>query len=85
MENFESLMKQAVNIKTGQMMQKRVKFEASPLFVKAGLYYLQKYENVRKQGFGQQYIVCDLMKSRGNTLFKEEQFEKAAREYEQVV
>ena len=84
MENFESLMKQAVSIKSGQMLQKRLKFEAAPLFVKSGLYYLYKFENVRNQGFPPRFSVCDLLKQRGNLLFKHEQYERAAREYEQV-
>jgi hypothetical protein len=84
MENFESLMKQAVSIKSGQMLQKRVKFEAAPVFIKSGLYYLYKFENVRKQGFSQRFAVCDLLKQRGNTLFKHEFYDRAAREYEQV-
>ena len=84
MEDFDSLMKQAVSLKTSQMMQKRKKFETMPLFIKAGLYYLPKFMNVRKQGFYQRYAVCDHLKARGNKLFKNENVEQAAREYEQV-
>lgn len=85
MEDFDTLMKQAVSIKTSQMTQKRKKFEQLPLFIKAGLYYLAKYDNVRKQGFYQRYAVSDHLKSRGNKLFKAESAELAAREYEQVI
>jgi len=84
MEDFDSLMKQAVSIKTGQMLDKRRKFESLPLFIKAGLYYLVKFANVRKQGFFQRYATSDHLKARGNRLFKEEKAEQAAREYEQV-
>lgn len=84
MEDFDTLMKQAVSIKTGQMMSKRRKFEVQPLFIKAGLYYLVKFSNVRRQGFYQRYAVSDHLKVKGNKLFKEEKVEEAAREYEQV-
>lgn len=78
-------MKQAVSIKTNQMVQKRKKFESQPLFLKAGLYFLAKYDNVRKQGFYQRYAVSDHLKVRGNKLFKAESVELAAREYEQAL
>ena len=84
MDHFENVMKQAVSIKTGQMLSKRVKFEAAPLYVKAGLYYIQKFENVRKQKIMQRLVACEHIKQKGTRLFKEGQYEQAAREYEQV-
>jgi len=55
-----------------------------PRFLQAGLSFLQKYENVRRQGFQQRLIVADLLKTRGNALFKEERTREACLEYEQV-
>ena len=55
-----------------------------PQFLKAGLTYLQKYENVRRQGFRQRLIVCELLKMKGNTLFNENQTKEACCQYEQV-
>ncbi len=56
-----------------------------PRFLQAGLSFLQKYENVRRQGFQQRLIVADLLKTRGNALFKEERTREACLEYEQVI
>jgi len=57
--------------------------QSLPRFLQAGLSFLQKYENVRRQGFQQRLIVADLLKTRGNALFKEERTREACLEYEQ--
>jgi len=57
--------------------------QALPRFLQAGLSFLHKYENVRRQGFQQRLIVADLLKTRGNALFKEERTREACLEYEQ--
>jgi len=59
-------------------------YEKTPLFIKAGLLHSSKYDNVRKQGFRQRYVVCDLLKAKGNNLFNENKIQDALREYEQV-
>ena len=41
-------MKAAVNIKSAQLDSKKKKFELLPSFLKAGVYYTQKLEIVRK-------------------------------------
>lgn len=61
------------------------KYDSLPRFLKAGLVYLSKYENVRRQGFQQRFIVSDLLKAKGNTFYKDNQIEEACREYEQVL
>lgn len=83
MEHFQDIFQQAVSIKNSQMLSRRHKFESQPLFLKAGLYYLNKYENVRKQNFDQKFIVCEYLKQNGNTYFKNNEFDKAEHEYEQ--
>lgn len=60
-------------------------YQSLPRFLQAGLSFLQKYENVRRQGFQQRLIVADLLKTRGNSLFKEERIREACLEYEQVL
>ena len=65
------------------MLSRRQKFEAQPLFIKAGLYYLNKFSNVRTQSFIQRYIVSEYLKQSGNTFYKSNDLDKAAHEYEQ--
>lgn len=48
MNKFEQMMKAAVSIKSSQLESKRRKFEKLPMFLKAGVYYSSKLENVRK-------------------------------------
>lgn len=83
MDHFQDIFHQAVNIKNCQMLSRRQKFESQPIFIKAGLYYLNKYENVRKQSFIQKLIVSEHLKQNGNQFFKNGELEKASHEYEQ--
>jgi len=83
MEHFQDIFQQAVSIKNSQMQSRRQKFESQPQFVRAGLYYTNKYENVRNQNFNQKLIVSEYLKQSGNSHFKANEFEKAAHEYEQ--
>lgn len=84
MQEFESLMKQAVSIKSSQSAAKRKKFDALPLFIKCGLYYSEKFANVREQEFFPRYFCCELLKNTGNQMYQEGEHDKAARSYEQV-
>ena len=83
MEHFQDIFQQAVSIKNSQMHSRRQKFEAQPQFVKAGLYYLNKFESVRAQGFHQRFVVAEFLKQNGNNHFKANELDKAAHEYEQ--
>ena len=47
MSKFEQLMKAAVSIKSAQLDQKKKRFEKLPTFLKAGVYYSNKLENLR--------------------------------------
>ena len=47
MEDFNQLFHQAVAIKQSTLHQQRKEFEKLPTFLKAGLYYLGKYDTVR--------------------------------------
>ena len=85
MDHFQDIFQQAVNLKNTQMLSKRHNFESQPLFIKAGLFYLNKYQNVRTQNFNQKLIVFEILKSNGNVFFKNQEFQKAAHEYEQVI
>lgn len=66
------------------MLEKRKKFESQPLFIKAGLYNKDKYNSVRQQGFYQRFVASELLKLRGNKEFSSQNYEKAARIYEEV-
>ncbi len=83
MDHFQDIFQQAVLIKNGQMLSRRQKFESQPIFIKAGLFYLHKFENVRKQNFNQKIIVCEYLKENGNFSFKMMDFEKSCHSYEQ--
>ena len=74
MEHFQDIFQQAVSIKNSQMHSRRQKFEAQPQFVKAGLYYLNKFET---QGFHQRFV---LAVQNGNNHFKANEIDKAAHE-----
>ena len=84
MDHFQDIFQQAVSIKSSQMLYQRQKFENQPLFIKVGLYFLNKFENVRNQDFNLRFYSCDLLKQKGNSFFKNDEITSAAREYEQV-
>ena len=84
MDHYEALLQQALSVKSTQAYQKRQKFEALPFFLKSGLHYLYKFENVRRQHFYPRYVACELMKLKGNKYYNQNRFEEATKEYEQV-
>lgn len=81
----DNILEHAMKLKSADMMSRRKKFESMPLFIKAGLYYINKYESVRLQSFPQRFCVAELLKQNGNALFKVQQYDKALREYEQAL
>jgi len=60
------------------------KYESLPQFLKSGLSFFEKFKNVRRQNFHQRLLVSDLLKTKGNLLFKDEKYKEACFEYEQV-
>ena len=85
MDHFQDIFQQAVSIKNGQMLSRRQKFESQPVFLKAGLFYLAKFENVRSQTCAQRLIVAEYLKEKGNFYYKNHEFDKSAHEYEQAL
>ena len=85
MDHYESLIEQALSLKSTQTLQRRQRFEALPSFLKCGLYHLYKFQNVRQQHFYPRYVACELMKFKGNRYYNQNRFEEAAKEYEQVI
>ena len=71
-------------LKDGFLLSTPSQVEFTPRFIKSGLLYFDKYENVRKQGIHQKALVIDLLKAQGNDLFKQSQIEVAITKYEQV-
>ena len=51
MSKFQDLMQKAIAVKNGQMLEKRRHFEQQPQFVQAGLHYIEKFREVRRQAF----------------------------------
>eukprot|EP01017_Pseudomicrothorax_dubius_P026919 TRINITY_DN3046_c0_g1_i10.p1 TRINITY_DN3046_c0_g1~~TRINITY_DN3046_c0_g1_i10.p1 ORF type:complete len:532 (-),score=111.04 TRINITY_DN3046_c0_g1_i10:174-1769(-) len=85
MEEFDQLLRQAVSIKSSESAAKRKIFDSLPLFIKCGLFYYEKYANVRKQAFLPRYNTCEMLKAEGNRLFSQAIYEKATRTYEQAL
>ena len=85
MENPISAQHKKLTMKDTKTNHQRLPFEERPLFVKAGLHYYTKYENVRKQPFYQRLVVCELLKTRGNNFFNQNNIPAAICEYEQVI
>ncbi len=48
MSKIESMLSQAVALQNSEILQRRRKFEKLPGFLKAGLFYLEKFYYVRK-------------------------------------
>ena len=68
-------MKAACSIKTAQLEQQRKKFELLPMFLKAGVYYTQRHEVVRKQeNFHVKYFAYELLSSEANSEFAQGNF-----------
>ena len=85
MDHYETLIQQALFVKSTQANQKHPKFDALPSFLKSGLHYLYKFQNVRKQHFYPRYAACELMKLKGNKYYNRNKFDEAVKEYEQVI
>lgn len=79
-------MKAACSIKTAQLEQQRKKFELLPMFLKAGVYYTQRHEVVRRQeNFHVKYFSYELLSSDANSEFAQGNFDRACRRYEEAL
>ncbi|CAD8165102.1 unnamed protein product [Paramecium pentaurelia] len=76
------MFQQAVAIKSHEMHSKRKVFEKQPLFIKAGLYYLNEYLEQRKLDIEQRLDFANQLKEKGNNLFQQGKFGNASHEYE---
>ena len=67
---FDQMMRAACSIKGAQLEQQRKKFELLPTFLKAGVYYTQKHEVLRRQlSFDVKYFSFELIRSDANNEF----------------
>ncbi|KAM3136496.1 hypothetical protein pb186bvf_011454 [Paramecium bursaria] len=82
MNEFNQLMQQAVAIKSSEVKNQRKKFEALPVFMKAGLYYWNEFIELRKKQIDERIAMSEQLKQQGNDLIKEGKYSKAAHEYE---
>lgn len=48
---FDEMMRAACSIKTAELTKQRRKFELLPKFLQAGVYYTQRHEVMRRQGY----------------------------------
>jgi hypothetical protein len=79
------MMKAAVSIKSSQLESKRRKFEKLPMFLKAGVYYSQKLENVRKQDFFPKLFAFELIANEATQEYLNKNYDRACRKYEEVL
>ena len=78
-------MKAAVGIKSAQLDQKKKKFEKLPTFLKAGVYYTNKLECVRAQPeFYLKLISLDMIREEGVREFRNKNYDRACRKFEEV-
>jgi hypothetical protein len=84
MNKFERMMKAAVSIKSSQLESKRKKFEKLPMFLKAGVYYSQKLEQVRKQDFWLKIFAFELISNEASQEYLAKNYDRACRKYEEV-
>ena len=81
---FDQMMRAACSIKSAQLEQQRKKFELLPTFLKAGVYYTQKHEVLRRQeNFDVKYFAYQLLKNDANSEFAQGHFDRACRKYEE--
>jgi hypothetical protein len=55
-----------------------------PNFLKAGVYYSQKLESVRKQGFYPKLFAFELIRNDANNDFVNKNYDRACRKYEEA-
>ena len=83
---FDQLMKAACSIKTAQLDQQKKKFDLLPMFLKAGVYYTQRHEVVRRQeNFHVKYFTYEILSSDANCEFAQGNFDRACRRYEEAL
>ena len=66
MSKFERMMKAAVSIKSTELESKRKKFEKLPMFLKAGVYYSNKLDQIREQDYWPKVFAFDIIKNDAN-------------------
>lgn len=66
MENFQEMITQAAEMKEFELKKDRKQYEALPNYLKTGLNYAKKYEQLRLQHFSFQMFVSDCLKLEGN-------------------
>ena len=85
MGKFERMMKAAVSIKSQELEGKRRKFEKLPMFLKAGVYYSQKLEAIREQGFFPKVFAFEIIKREAEAEFAVQNFDRACRKFEEAL
>ena len=81
---FEHLMNAACKIKETEMQGKRRKFERLPAFLKAGVYYTTKLEQVRKQSYYPRMFAWELIMKAANQEYHTGNVSSACRKYEEA-
>ena len=62
MNEFNQLMQQAVAIKSSEVKSQRKKFEALPVFMKAGLYYWNEFIELRQKDIDERINMSEQLK-----------------------
>ncbi|EAR84044.1 tetratricopeptide repeat protein (macronuclear) [Tetrahymena thermophila SB210] len=85
MEQYIQLFQESANYHSEVMKEQRKKFESKPQFIRAGLYYFQKFQEMHHQQIQQKYFASELLKISGNQKFKNQEYEQACVLYEQAL
>ncbi|KAL4430467.1 hypothetical protein ABPG74_013317 [Tetrahymena malaccensis] len=85
MEEYIQLFQESANYHSQDMKEQRKKFESKPSFIRAGLYYFQKFQEMHHQQIQQKYFASELLKISGNQKFKNQEYESACALYEQAL
>ena len=67
MEHIEEILQKELAMKNQRLLVRRRVFEQKPLYVQSGLYYFEKFGNVRKQCWRLQVIASKILKNEGNS------------------
>ena len=85
MANFQEMITQAAEMKEYELKKDRKQFESLPNYLKTGLNYSKKYEQLRLQHFAFQIFVSDCLKNEGNEQVAQQSYEEALAKYEEAL
>ena len=74
----------ASSVKKPIIVSKEINIENEATYIKNLVKHAKEFANVRKQGFYQRLFVAEILKEKGNALYKSKDYESAKTKYEQA-